>query len=614
MANFQSNINNTFYAILVVNQGSQNIPNNYTDVNYELILYNGSMSFSGYTIGYDVYINGEQVAYQNNSGNQTSMSAHSSKSIVSGTRRIYHNADGTKTIPISFRIFTDNRYFLPVELNASGNMDLTRIPRQANITSANDFNSNQNPSMSFNNPGGFSLNLRLEIPGATINRNNISSGGGNYTFELTETERNLLYSKCPNSNTLTVRYVVATILNGVETWWSISDRTMTVVNSNPTFSNFECEDINTTTKNLTGNNQKYIKKYSNLKAIISNANKMTAKNYATENYYNVVAGDKSTKISYSGTAEVSGTINGINSNVVSVYATDSRNNQTLVSKSIDAIDFTEILLQSIKFERKDGVGTTVRITGNGKYDNVNFGTVINTIKTIQYRKKQKAEATWGSWISIKNLFVINSDTGNFTATNVELTSDTFSFGTEYDVEVKVTDELSVSQISTEVPSGEILMDALKGYGVNFGGIYDEEEGGSLQADGKNILELMSSKAELNYATLSFNRHIVTYSSWGASQLSNTKSFVTSDSTKFTKQGSAIRIGAGITRILVSAISSMNTNIASDTMFSIRKNGNAVMGTYHRQDNWTAHAVPLMPVQVQEGDLISLYVGSGRNKH
>ena len=117
MANFQSNTNNTFYAILVVNQGSQNIPNNYTDVNYELILYNGSMSFSGYTIGYDVYINGEQVAYQNNSGNQTSMSAHSSKSIVSGTRRIYHNADGTKTIPISFRIFTDNRYFSPVELN-----------------------------------------------------------------------------------------------------------------------------------------------------------------------------------------------------------------------------------------------------------------------------------------------------------------------------------------------------------------------------------------------------------------------------------------------------------------------------------------------------------------
>ena len=521
MANFQSNTNNTFYAILIVNQGTQNIPNNYTDINYELVLYNGSMNFSGYTIGYDVYINGEQVAYQNNSGNQTSMSSNSSKTIVSGTRRIYHNADGTKTIPISFRIFTDNRYFLPVELNASGNMDLTRIPRQANITSANDFNSNQNPSMSFNNPGGFSLNLRLEIPGATINRNNISSGGGNYTFELTETERNLLYSKCPNSNTLTVRYVVATILNGVETWWSISDRTMTVVNSNPTFSNFECEETNTVISNLTGSNQKYIKKYSKLKVTISNANKMTAKNYATENYYNVVAGDKSTKISYSGTAEVSGNINFINSNVVSVYAIDSRNNQTLVSKSIDAIDFSEILLQSIKFERKDGVGTTVRVTGNGKYDNVNFGTVTNTIKTIQYRKKQKTEATWSSWISIKNLFVINSDTGVFTATNVELTSDTFSFGTEYDVEVKVTDELSVSQMSIEVASGEILMDALKGYGVNFGGIYDEEEGGSLQVDSKDIFKLIYPIGSIYISVKNVNPQNMfggTWVSWGAGRV------------------------------------------------------------------------------------------------
>lgn len=521
MANFQSNTNNTFYAILVVNQGSQNIPNNYTDVNYELILYNGSMSFSGYTIGYDVYINGEQVAYQNNSGNQTSMSSNSSKSIVSGTRRIYHNADGTKTIPISFRIFTDNRYFLPVELNASGNMDLTRIPRQANITSANNFTSVQNPSMSFNNPGGFSLNLRLEIPGATINRNNISSGGGNYTFELTETERNLLYSKCPNSNTLTVRYVVATILNGVETWWSILDRTMTVVNSNPSFSNFECKDINTATKNLTGSDQKYIKKYSNLRVIISNANKMIAKNYATENYYNVVAGDKSTKVSYSETAEVSGTINGINSNVVSVYATDSRNNQTLVSKSIDAIDFSEILLQSIKFERKDGVGTTVRITGSGKYDNVNFGNITNTIKTIQYRKKQKTETAWGAWTSIKNLFVINTDTGNFTATNVELTSDTFIFGTEYDVEVKATDELSVSQMSIEVASGEILMDALKGHGVNFGGIYDEEEGGSLQVDSKDIFKLIYPIGSIYISVKNVNPQNMfggTWTSWGAGRV------------------------------------------------------------------------------------------------
>ena len=135
MATIQSNTKNTYYAILTVNETNYSVSDNYSDVYYELKLYSGSQNFSGYTIGYVVKINNEEVAYHDNSGNQTSMNANSSKLVASGTKRIYHNSDGTKRdMPISFEIWTNNYSYLPVSLSASGSMNLTDIPINANFT------------------------------------------------------------------------------------------------------------------------------------------------------------------------------------------------------------------------------------------------------------------------------------------------------------------------------------------------------------------------------------------------------------------------------------------------------------------------------------------------
>lgn len=137
MASIQTNTNHTYYAILNITEIERTadaITNNYTDLNYSVTLYNGIQNFSGYTIGYDVYINDEQVAYQTNSGNQTSMPANSSKLVVSGTKRVYHDSDGTKNnVQASVRIFTNNASYLPVELNGLGTFNISSIPRYANF-------------------------------------------------------------------------------------------------------------------------------------------------------------------------------------------------------------------------------------------------------------------------------------------------------------------------------------------------------------------------------------------------------------------------------------------------------------------------------------------------
>lgn len=134
MASFQTNTKNGYYAILNITETYQNISENYTDIYYTLDLYSTSYAFNGWTIGYDIYLDGDQVAYHTNSGNQTSMSKGGQKQVITGSKRFYHNTDGTRSFSIYAKIFTDNVYYLPVLIETSGTAYLTTIPRYANFT------------------------------------------------------------------------------------------------------------------------------------------------------------------------------------------------------------------------------------------------------------------------------------------------------------------------------------------------------------------------------------------------------------------------------------------------------------------------------------------------
>lgn len=127
---FTSNTSRDYYAVLTLTEGDQSVTDNDTEVSYKLVMYSGDYNFSGYTIGYQVYINGEKVAYHTNSGKQTSLGTNSSKTVCSGKTTVKHKDDGTKTLSVSFKIFMDKTSFLPAnDLTAEGTMKLTTIPR-----------------------------------------------------------------------------------------------------------------------------------------------------------------------------------------------------------------------------------------------------------------------------------------------------------------------------------------------------------------------------------------------------------------------------------------------------------------------------------------------------
>lgn len=399
---------------------------------------------------------------------------------------VRHNNDGT--FP-SYYVSgsTDNWH---QSGSTGGYLSAPTIPRQANVTGATDFNDEGNPRITFTNPAGFRINARLEFAGTVIRRDNIANTGS-YTFDLTSAERDLLRSKCSNSNTLTVREVIATCVSGTtESYWSWQDKTMTIINANPTFYNFNFEDINSKTVSLTGNNQNVIIGYSNVRATIPLEYKATANKQASMSKYSFTCSDIQRDIQYSSDKLTYNDINNVKSGVFNVYAIDSRNNSTLVTKNANkTIAYNPLVKREISISRQNGVSEVVSLSISGTIDLINFGQVVNSITESKYRYKVTDSNEWSNY---KDINVNVDNNGNITYNSVIQgdTNNGFNIANSYNIEVLISDELSTIVFTANLVSG-IPNIALHKNGVGIMGKYNASEGGLLQVAGRNIFSKYS---------------------------------------------------------------------------------------------------------------------------
>lgn len=321
----------------------------------------------------------------------------------------------------------------------------------AKITTANDYNIGTNTSIAFTNPSGSIVNAWIEKGNSTdmlsSKRNGISTP---YTFAWTSSDNNLHYAATPNSNTLSIKFVINTVCNGTNYYHTVT-KTAKVTNANPVFSNFAYSDINTATVTLTGNNQKFIKGYSNVKIVVGTGNKATAQKSATIVKYRTEIGSLTKEVNYSSTAEVSMQIDKVVAGNILVKAIDSRSNTTNISKTATLINYADVVINNMSIVRQNGIGTTANIIGNGTYTNVNFGAYTNTITKVEYRQKTST-GSFDSWIDITNKFTIENGTFSNNTTSNTLTG--YVVGTEYIVEVKVTDRLVSVTRQVSVTSGD----------------------------------------------------------------------------------------------------------------------------------------------------------------
>ena len=461
-----------------ITQNSQNIANNKSNITVRVQVTTTGESYNGYSKPGTCTINGTPYDFSHNIPYQATTT------IFEKTLDVAHDSNGEKTVYASFSFQTG---ISAGTITGSTSKKLTTIPRASEVSlSKKNFNIGETITIYTNRKSAnFTHTAVIKFNGQTVRTQ--TGIDASYSWNTNE-----LFAKIPNQNQANGTVELTTYSGGTRIGTSTVNFTGYVVNSDPVFNNFDCEDTNTITKTLTGNNQKYIRKYSNLKVTITSANKMTTKNSATPKYYNIVVGNKIEKLDYS-TSEISKTINNMDDNTVTVFAVDSRGNQKDKTKSLDIVEYSETVLQSVKIERKEGVGETVLISLSGKYANINFGAKTNSVKSVQLRRKVKNDSNYGDWIDIKSLITINAENGTFSCNSKELTSQTFILGTEYDIEIKIADELSSDTEPVSLNSGKVLLSALKNKGISIGGIYNEKLGGPLQLDNKNVIDWINSK-------------------------------------------------------------------------------------------------------------------------
>ena len=378
-----------------------------------------------------------------------------------------HNNDGTFTLTGSAG-FTSQAW----GKGSSGNYSATlpTIPRAAALTEAPNFNDEENPTITYSNPAGSVVESLQACIASTdglviyAGYRDISKTGTSYTFELTDQERNNLRLASINSPSMTVKFYVKTVIGG-NTYHSTLDRTLTIVNANPTFTSFNYQDVNNNTIALTGNSSKIINGYSTLR--ISNL-AAAANKGATLQLIQI----NDTQYPYSENFTID--IEKWASNKITVYVIDSRNNSTKLETliGINFINYTEKTITERSCLREGSINEESILSFKGTFFNSSFGAVDNTL-TASYKYKETGSSAWLDGNTVLTL-TINNNNFSYEGYIKGDTNTGFSADKSFDIQIIITDVLSERAITFILTAGEPAIDVYKS-NVAFGGIYNEDE-------------------------------------------------------------------------------------------------------------------------------------------
>lgn len=311
--------------------------------------------------------------------------------VLSFTQTISHNANGSGSCYIGGTIYGPSGTSLAgLSVSNSQTVTLDTIPRQASLTSAPNFNDEQNPTITYSNPAGnsvTSLQTCISWTGnADIEYRDISKTGTSYTFNFTNAEREKL-RKAATGNTLAVKFYVKTVISGV-TYYSTLNKTLTIINASPTLYPI-IEDTNSVTVALTGKASKIVKYFSS-PAVATGA---TSYKHATITNNAITNGNKKTD-------KASDTFYNVENALFAFWAKDSRGNEIYqeINKVNEGnwIDYVKITCDASNNNPTTDGKMTLNINGN--YWNGNFGAVANEL-TLQYRMTIAGQP-FGDWVTV----------------------------------------------------------------------------------------------------------------------------------------------------------------------------------------------------------------------
>lgn len=262
---------------------------------------------------------------------------------------------------------------------------------------------------------------------------------------------NSMLANHPNDSSWTMTYVVHLYSDGVYVGYITVYNTCSIPSSsyNPTFTSDKVtyEDVNSAITSITGNNQKIIKGYSNVRFTIK---PMTPGTGASASKYKVTANGTSQEAAHTGN-NLQFTFNSVSSKSYSVQATDSRNKSTTVIG--DYSTFIEYVIPSFatnNTKRTDqGIGSNVNINATFSYYNWSGLATTNTITEVKYKVES------GNWITIPSSdYTVDNGTLSINHTT---TGESFSQDTIYTITISVKDRLATREASITIPSSQPLL-------------------------------------------------------------------------------------------------------------------------------------------------------------
>lgn len=573
----------TFY--LEARYSTQSVSNNTTTVYTRLksTITGGTLRGSGYSFS---------CTYCNTKSGTGVWTFRNEEIISSPAKTITHNTDGTKSISLSA---TAKNTYWNINKSMSATVDLPKINRIATVVSAPDFTDEENPTITYTNPLGNSvtgLAACISLTGATddISYRDIPKTGTSYTFELTETERNVLRQATANSISRSIKFFVRTNINGTN-YYSSLQKTLTIVNADPTQ---ETTFVETNSKivNLLGS--------SSADTIVKNASTLTLtttpslKKSATLKRIDYTNG---TKTDYDTTSPYNWNVTPI-SNTFKVKVTDSRTLSSETTYTKTMIDYEPIYILSVSFKRYAPTSSDVILNAEIKYKQATFGSTAN-VPTIKWKKGEDGQE---NTLSTSD-YTVDTQNNKITISNLTLT-DAIPYNNDATFYLLVQDLLTSHSDADDVRRGIPTFEA---------GEHDFQVNGDLyiaDTDRQNIVDggkILRARNEIITIGLLSDITINPTTDYQYTKL-NLTSEIGKLGQKLTISNGAIKIGAGISKIKVCA----NTVLQGSTQatgMAIFKNNVETYRTFMRtnQGSFISCSIVDGVLDVEENDTISLYV-------
>lgn len=376
--------------------------------------------------------------------------------------------------------------------------------------------------------------------------------------------------------------------------------------------------LDSTTNTLTGATNRVIKGITDATISIT----ATAKNGSSISSKLITCGDGKS-------LTANGTMTDIESGSFVVSATDARGISNSTTKTLTLVEYVALTLNPT-FYRTSPTNNTIALTFTGNYFNDKFGTASSTANTltVKYRYKLSTASSWGSYTTLSTTKSGNTYSNGSSAVTL---GTSFDYTKQYDFEIVATDRIGSVTKSATVIEGIPVFD----WGKNDFQFHVPIK----QSSGNKVLDFTTVSGDrikpsdskywdatgIKYNTsllstvlsnLQAKKPLVAtfyLDSTGSSYsmaYGNRVNFTVMDSncSLFSLSSGTIVVGAGVSKILISANIFFNSSVhGSYTWTEIRKNNNPIsISIQTGNPDWASIAHTPKLLSVQEGDVITLY--------